>query len=288
MTQEQLAAKEGKAQSWVARRLLFGRFMAFQENMPDGIITKNLTEGRFRGYWERTDAVSGRVRPRRSVSLPASATWRVYTCAKKAGRGRTASGPIGPEPVERRARDDAAVATVDRDINASNDAPGEKRTEQINGAGGQGAPSDAPTLPSGQQAGRLVVAWRCGDRKSSRQIGDLKRFTKDTAAKTGESERKVQREATRAKHIPQIADCVDTSLDQGEELDALAKLPVDQQNAIIAKVVSGHKVSAKIEAKRTARAEREAALAKATEDASRELGSQLYSVIYADPPWRFK
>jgi N6-adenosine-specific RNA methylase IME4 len=44
----------------------------------------------------------------------------------------------------------------------------------------------------------------------------------------------------------------------------------------------------KAHVKQRRRAEREAALAKATEDASKELGSQLYGVIYADPPWRFK
>lgn len=51
-TQEQLALKEGKNQSWIARRLHFARFL---NSMPTGIIPKNLTEWRFRGYWEQTD-----------------------------------------------------------------------------------------------------------------------------------------------------------------------------------------------------------------------------------------
>lgn len=42
------------------------------------------------------------------------------------------------------------------------------------------------------------------------------------------------------------------------------------------------------EVKRHRRAEREAELAEATEVASRQIGSQLYGVIYADPPWRFE
>ena len=55
-TQQELAEVEGKNQSWVTRRVRFGRFL---ENMPDGInpdsLPKNLTERRFRSYWERTD-----------------------------------------------------------------------------------------------------------------------------------------------------------------------------------------------------------------------------------------
>jgi hypothetical protein len=51
-TQAQLALKEGKDQSWVARRVQFG---AFLNTMPMGIIPKNLTERRFRSYWEQTD-----------------------------------------------------------------------------------------------------------------------------------------------------------------------------------------------------------------------------------------
>lgn len=43
-----------------------------------------------------------------------------------------------------------------------------------------------------------------GDRKSSRQVGDLNapgRFTADTAAKTGRSERAVQRDAERGEGL---------------------------------------------------------------------------------------
>jgi len=40
--------------------------------------------------------------------------------------------------------------------------------------------------------------------------------------------------------------------------------------------------------KKDRRQEREEALAEATNKASKELGKQLYGVIYADPPWRFK
>jgi N6-adenosine-specific RNA methylase IME4 len=40
--------------------------------------------------------------------------------------------------------------------------------------------------------------------------------------------------------------------------------------------------------KKHRRAEREGALATATHQASERLGAKLYSVLYADPPWRFK
>lgn len=46
---------------------------------------------------------------------------------------------------------------------------------------------------------------RHGGDRTSRQIGDMKdaRFTADTAAKTGRSERDVQRDATRGERIPE-------------------------------------------------------------------------------------
>jgi hypothetical protein len=52
-TQDQLALKEGKSQSWVKERVRFGRFLDFSAN---ALLPKNLTEGRFRKYWEQTPA----------------------------------------------------------------------------------------------------------------------------------------------------------------------------------------------------------------------------------------
>jgi ParB-like chromosome segregation protein Spo0J len=88
-----------------------------------------------------------------------------------------------------------------------------------------------------------------GDRKgSTRQNGDLKRFTEDTAEKTGRSERSVQRDAARGEALsPEVLDKVKgTVLDKGTELDALARLPEDEQRALAERAKAGEQVSAKV------------------------------------------
>jgi N6-adenosine-specific RNA methylase IME4 len=63
----------------------------------------------------------------------------------------------------------------------------------------------------------------------------------------------------------------------------VAKLPKEQQReAVLDPDRAKHLV------KRLARDDRERDLAGATAEASRELGTKVYGVIYADPPWRFK
>lgn len=113
-------------------------------------------------------------------------------------------------------------------------------------------------------------------------------FTQDTAARTGRSRSAVEKDSTRAKRIPQIASVIGTALDKWEELDALARLPVERQAPIIARAVAGEKVSAKTASKQFVRSEKEAKLAVKTKEASASLGSNVYSVLYADPPWRFE
>jgi ParB family transcriptional regulator, chromosome partitioning protein len=86
-----------------------------------------------------------------------------------------------------------------------------------------------------------------GDRRSAnstRQNGDLKRFTKDAVAKVGKSERSLQREVARAA-IVGLADLVGTSLDFGDELDALLKLPRSIQRQLVARAKRGERVRAK-------------------------------------------
>lgn len=72
-----------------------------------------------------------------------------------------------------------------------------------------------------------------GDRGSSRQFGDMDRFTADTAKRTGQSERKVQRDAERGKRVADdvLAEIAGTKLDTGKVLDKLATVPKEQQRA---------------------------------------------------------
>ena len=51
-TQEQLAKEEHKSRQWVEKNCRFGLFLDFATAVA---IPKNLTEWRFRGYWDRTD-----------------------------------------------------------------------------------------------------------------------------------------------------------------------------------------------------------------------------------------
>jgi hypothetical protein len=68
-TQEELAQKEGKSQRHIGRLLCFGRFLNFS---PTGLNPKsdlfappaNLTERRFRSFWERGDKSEGNERIR--------------------------------------------------------------------------------------------------------------------------------------------------------------------------------------------------------------------------------
>jgi ParB/RepB/Spo0J family partition protein len=86
-----------------------------------------------------------------------------------------------------------------------------------------------------------------GNRKPSRQIGDLKseRFTKATAAATGRGERSVQRAVTRANKIGRAAlqQIEGSSLDSNSKLDALAALPPAERESAIKRAVAGESVS---------------------------------------------
>ena len=66
------------------------------------------------------------------------------------------------------------------------------------------------------------------------------RFTADTAARTGQSERKVQRDAQRGESVdPEILEEIrGTDLDKGVVIDALAKAPRDEQRAKLAQIAA--------------------------------------------------
>jgi hypothetical protein len=64
-TQDELAKREGKGQTWVNYNLRFGSFLRFITTVinPES-LPSNLTERRFRGYWEQTEKESGNERQR--------------------------------------------------------------------------------------------------------------------------------------------------------------------------------------------------------------------------------
>jgi ParB family chromosome partitioning protein len=80
---------------------------------------------------------------------------------------------------------------------------------------------------------------RHGSPTVSRQLGDTQgrsetiRFTADTAKKTGQSERAVQRDASRGERVaPEVlSQIAGTILDTGKTLDELASVPKESQQA---------------------------------------------------------
>jgi N6-adenosine-specific RNA methylase IME4 len=113
---------------------------------------------------------------------------------------------------------------------------------------------------------------------------NLATFAKETAGKTGQSRRNIERDATRAKQVEVLGRIVGTCLDKGDEIDALAGLPVDQQQALAERAKSGERVSAKTRVKQIKREERERELS--TKQTA--LPQKRYGVIVADPEWRFE
>lgn len=88
-------------------------------------------------------------------------------------------------------------------------------------------------------------------REKTRQVGDstreTQRFTKATAEAVGIAERTIQRDASRGERIgdDNLKKIVGTSLDKGEELDALTKLSEPRREALIKRAAAGEDVSAR-------------------------------------------
>jgi ParB family chromosome partitioning protein len=84
--------------------------------------------------------------------------------------------------------------------------------------------------------------------KSNGQNGPLKKdaYTKDAAKKTGKSSRTIKREVARGENIdPQVlSDLAGTCLDNGTELDALARLSAAEQRSLAEAAKRGDNVSA--------------------------------------------
>ena len=129
-----------------------------------------------------------------------------------------------------------------------------------------------------------------GDRRSVGQLVQLKdappRFDEAAAEATGQSERAVRRDVTRGEALGEaaLAKVARTSLDKGEELDALAKLPTDRREALIDRAAQGGKVSAKLELKKAVRASKEMDLA----DRILALPDIKAGLILSDFEWDFE
>jgi ParB-like chromosome segregation protein Spo0J len=101
-----------------------------------------------------------------------------------------------------------------------------------------------------------------GDRKSAKaksksQNENLKAFVVDAAKKTGKGRSTVARDVTRANKVTVLADIVGTSLDEGNEIDALAGLPENEQRKLAQRAKAGEKVTARHAMKLLRRKERE-------------------------------
>ena len=70
----------------------------------------------------------------------------------------------------------------------------------------------------------------------------MKNFVDDAARKTGKGRSTIARDAARG-NLDGIGDAIGTSLDKGEELDHLIKLPADRRDPLIARAKGGEKVS---------------------------------------------
>jgi ParB-like chromosome segregation protein Spo0J len=87
-------------------------------------------------------------------------------------------------------------------------------------------------------------------KETRRQVGDesvVERFTQATAEVSGIGERTIQRDAARGEKLGEdvLKKVVGTSLDKGDELDALAKLSEKQREVLIKRAAAGEDVSAK-------------------------------------------
>src|SRR5689334_19153037 len=88
-----------------------------------------------------------------------------------------------------------------------------------------------------------------GDRRSSKRRNcDLKpSFATDAATKTSRSRRSIEQAVRRGARIQNVAELAGTTLDHGDELNALADdaMPPERRDALVQEAKAGRKVSAK-------------------------------------------
>jgi len=130
-----------------------------------------------------------------------------------------------------------------------------------------------------------IKAERIRDR-AERRAGQLLNETPKATGAPGPGRGKAGTEAgpafTQAKTLANLG----VSKKQSAKWQAVAALPDDQFEGALNSPKPTVAINAIVKRKR--RAVRELALAERTRRAATQLGSKLYGVIYADPPWRFK
>ena len=168
---------------------------------------------------------------------------------RKAAAEKLGWETIRAEVREGLSEDEALLIEIDENLKRSDLSAAEraKHTHERKKIYERAYPETKPTKKGGPGRGK----------QTRRQFGDestgvhnsAERFTKDTAAKTGHSERTIQRDARRGE-TKRIEEIEGTCLDTGAEIDAIRQLqqldPV-KADQLIDQAAAGKEVSAKAE-----------------------------------------
>ena len=108
-TRTRLAEEEGKSEQWIFYRLQFGKFLGYATNLTDVkyVSISNLTEGRFRNYWGRTNKADDETMRFAAVirlmQEPAAKTNRRKSPAPKTDEAREVVRPLveNGQPINR-------------------------------------------------------------------------------------------------------------------------------------------------------------------------------------------
>ncbi len=129
-----------------------------------------------------------------------------------------------------------------------------------------------------------LETWKHGDNQHTKGDANLRLLRADVATMLQVSQRSVcDAKKVHDRGIPELAQRVEAGEIAVSNAAKVADMPKADQRA----VVTLSDMAMRGAVKKTRRAKREVDLAEATEAASEALGTRLYGVIYADPPWRF-
>jgi ParB-like nuclease domain len=144
---------------------------------------------------------------------------------------------IRAEILEGLSADQARVAEIDENLIRADLTPSERAVHH--------AERKALYLKLHPETKHGGAPGKAGGGKKAKDA-KLASFVKDTAKKTGKAKRTIARDVSRGEKIdPQaLADLAGTCLDNGTELDALAKLPAAEQRGLAEAAKRGEKVSA--------------------------------------------